>query len=403
VKLVAALLVAVGFAGGAQAARLPDTTNGVHVFSDQLPDGLSPGLLHFAATHYAGAQKLGLTETRALKRIDPSFFMIQYRLALGLGYRTSIRFGDAWQREWPPSPQARWFALWHGRRVQSSWGWYLTNPDDASWRSYYIGQLRRQIRSTGADGAFLDSASIPNEFGGSTFSPRLADYDPAFESEWRQKLERWLPAVQRALGVPVIANAGELDTTRDHTDYSHIAGIMVEGFAFPGDGQWFAPADWQLQADRILALERTGRIVIGQAYPAEDDVQARMFALATYLLVNSGHTFLNFGEGIRVSWFPEYGVDLGSPAGPLPASAAALRDAHGAFVRRYARGLALVNPGEGTITERLPAGYARVVPSGGGTVPADGVLPAAWSLDTEPVQTLTLGPHDGAVLVRSGT
>src|SRR5438132_363718 len=172
VELAAAALIAAAvLVSSASAGRLPDTTNGVHVFSDQLPDGLSPGLLRFAATHYAGAQKLGRSETRALKAIDPRFFMIQYRLALGLGYRATggdcaptgdwiqLRFGDTWQREWPSSPQTRWFALVNGQRVRSCWGWYLMNPDDASWRTYYVAQLRRQIASTQGDGAFLDSAS----------------------------------------------------------------------------------------------------------------------------------------------------------------------------------------------------------------------------------------------------
>src|SRR5437868_2912135 len=100
------MLAAAALAGSATAGRLPDTTAGVHVFSDQLPDGLSPALLRFAATHYAGAQKLGRTETRALKTIDPAFFTIQYRLALGLGHDTSVRFGDDWLPEWPAAPQA---------------------------------------------------------------------------------------------------------------------------------------------------------------------------------------------------------------------------------------------------------------------------------------------------------
>jgi hypothetical protein len=198
----------------------------------------------------------------------------------------------------------------------------------------------------------------------------------------------------------VIANAGELVTTRDHTDYSYIAGIMVEGFAFPSDGQWFAPSDWQLQADRILALERKGSIVIGQTYPTENDVQARMFALASYLLVKGSHAFLNFGDGIQVSWFPEYGVDLGAPLGSLPRSTAALRDARGAFVRRYTRGLVYLNPGEGTIDETVPSGYEQVTPTGGGAVPASGVLPSSWRLLETQVGTLTLAPHSGAVLVR---
>jgi hypothetical protein len=412
--LLLALCVLALSAAAAQARAplsvLSGTSSGVHVFSDQLPDGLAPGLLRFAATHYAGAQKLGRSETVALKAINPRFFMIQYRLALGLGYQATsgdcapngswieIRFGDTWQREWPADPQAQWFYLDQRQRVRSCWGWYLMNPDNASWRAYYIGQLRRQVATTDADGAFLDSASIPNEFGGSTFRPELPDYDPTFEATWRQKLERWLPAVQRGLGAPVIANAGSLVTTRDHTDYSSIAGVMVEGFAFPSDGSWFAPGDWALQLDRILALEHKDRVVIGQTYPAVSDVQARMFAIGSYLLVNGGRTFVNLPPGIEVSWFPEYGIDLGAPIGGTPATVESLRNARGAFVRKFAQGIVYVNPGESPIEEQAPAGAVRLVPQGGGAVPADGVPPAGWRLLRQPVSSFTLGPHQAVVL-----
>jgi hypothetical protein len=44
-----------------------------------------------------------------LKKRNPQFFVIQYRLGLGLGRRTQIRFGDRWVNEWPPNPQPRWF------------------------------------------------------------------------------------------------------------------------------------------------------------------------------------------------------------------------------------------------------------------------------------------------------
>jgi len=101
------------------------TTSATRVFSDQLPDGLSPGLLDFAARHYAGAQKLGSSLTDALKRRNPQFFMIQYRLGLGLGRHTQIRFGNTWVNEWPASPKARWFYRYRAQRVFQSWGWYL--------------------------------------------------------------------------------------------------------------------------------------------------------------------------------------------------------------------------------------------------------------------------------------
>lgn len=382
----AALLAA---APALAASKPAPTTDRTRVFSDQLPDGLSPGLLDFAAAHYAGAQKLGASETLALKKRNPAFFMIQYRLGLGLGRRTQIRFGDRWIAEWPAHPQARWFYLWHGQRVLQSWGWYLMNPDDVSWRRYWVAQVRSQVATTHADGVFMDSTSVPNDFGASSYSPPLPAYDPAWERGWSARIARWLAHTERAVGKPIVVNAGSWVTTRERTDYSAAAGIMVEGFA-----TGLAPADWQLELTRALGLIRKDRIVICQSYPAVDDVEARMFDLASYLLIRGAHTYLNFGEGIQVSWFPEYDVQLGAAVDPP-----GLRTDQGAYVRRFAGGLVVVNPGDSTVRYALPTAMQQVTPSGGGAVPASGALPAAWRLSTAPVTSVTLGPRRAAVLL----
>jgi hypothetical protein len=363
------------------------TSDRIRVFSDQLPDGLSPGLLQFAATHYAGAQKLGASETLALKARNPAFMMIQYRLGLGLGRRTQIRFGDAWVNEWPPHPQARWFYRYHGRRVFQNWGWYLMNPDDASWRAYYVSQLSRQIASTHADGVFMDSTSVPNDFGADTFTPRLPAFDPPWELAWSQKIERWLPFVQSRLGKPVIVNAGSWVTTRERTDYSGAAGVMIEGFA-----TGLAAADWQLELTRALGLVRKDKVVICQSYPDPGDVDARMFDLASYLLIKGAHTYVNFGEGIRVFWFPEYDVDLGAPV-----DSPGLRQDQGAFVRHFANGLVVVNPGDSTVRYTLPGAMNLYAPGPGGPVPDSGTF--ADTSRTQPVTSVTLGPRRAAVLL----
>ena len=204
------------------------TTGTIGVFSDQLPDGMPAALLRFAATHYAGAQKLGRTTTLALKQQNPAFFAIQYRLALGLGRTTQIRFSDTWKPEWPGHPRERWFFHRQGQRVlQRQWGWYVMNVDDGGWRTYYLARLHQQVQTTAADGVFLDSASVPSYFGASSVTPALPEVDPVFESAWSKRLGSWLPAVQRRLGRPVIANAGSWVTTRDRTSYSGIAGVMI--------------------------------------------------------------------------------------------------------------------------------------------------------------------------------
>jgi hypothetical protein len=39
----------------------------------------------FAATHYAGTQKMTLTDVRHLRQTNPDFIVLQYRLGWGLG------------------------------------------------------------------------------------------------------------------------------------------------------------------------------------------------------------------------------------------------------------------------------------------------------------------------------
>jgi hypothetical protein len=380
---LAALLAAVTLAAPAP------TTDRIRVFSDQLPDGMPPALVDFAATHYAGAQKLGASLTDALKRRNPQFFMIQYRLGIGLGRKTQIRFGNSWVNEWPAHPQAQWFYRWHGQRVLQSWGWYLMNPNNPSWRAYWVAQVRRQVATTHADGVFMDSTSVPNDFGADTYTPKLPAYDPPWETTWSHTIERWLAYAQQHVGKPIVVNAGSWVTTRERTSYLNAAGAMVEGFA-----TGLAPADWQLELTRALQLVRKDKIVICQSYPDENDVAARMFDLGSYLLIKGAHTYVNFGDGIRVTWFPEYDLDLGAPVDPP-----GLRQDQGAFVRRFANGLVVVNPGDSTLTYQLPVPMQVETPSGGGAVPENGALPPTWRVSGTTVSSVTLQPRRAAVLL----
>lgn len=387
--------------------RLPDTSDGIFVFDDQLGGGLSPGLLRFAATHYAGAQKLPASQVDALRAHNRDFFVLQYRLAIGLGYRLPdgacrptgdwirILHGDRWKREWPARVKERWLAHRGGKRIlHCRWGWYLTNPDDLTWRARFTRDLRDEILATHTDGAFLDSAGVPSYLGGSEFSPRLPELDAAFERRWSARLERFLPLVRSRIGRPVIANVGSWITARDATDYSRIDGVMVEGFA-----TGLPPADWALQMDRVLSLVRRGRVVIGQAYPTAGDQAARMLALGSYLLVKGSRTFLNLELGAPPEWFPEYELDLGPALSGPPARIESLRS-RGVYVRRYRRGLVLVNPSDATVTYPLARTHFWVTPRGGGVVPQSGVPPASWALVTTGIAgSVTLGPRRAAVLL----
>jgi hypothetical protein len=355
----------------------PDTSDRIYVFNDQISDSITSQQAYFAATHYAGCQKIVRSFADSLRIHNSDFLVLHYRLGLGLGYHVpdaqgqptgpwiSIIEGNNWVREWPDSPRDEWFYPYAGspRVYQNQWGWYLIEPDDAAWRAYWLAEANRQLAANDNDGVFADSFSVPNFMGGSTFTPNLPSYDPAFESAWSGRISRWISAIKTSLGSArkLIPNVGNWVTTRDTTDYSEADGVMVEGFAAWGQGSPYELGDWQLQMDRILALASTGKIVILQSYIDNvSDLDYRKFVLANYLLVKGTKSFVNIEMDYEPEWFPEYGVDLGVPLSDAPAQVSSLYRADwGVYARQYARGLVLVNPTATTRTINVGQGYSR--------------------------------------------
>jgi hypothetical protein len=196
-----------------------------------------------------------------------------------------------------------------------------------------------------------------------------------------------------------IPNAGSWITTRDRTDYALADGVMIEGFAEGGPSSFDAPGDWRLQMNRALGLIRRGRVLIAQSYLSPRDLKARTFVLNSYLLIKGSHTFLNMDIGQTPQWFPEYGVPLGRPVAPPPASVDALRTAGGLYVRRYAHGLVVVNPDERAHRLSLARPARLVVPVGGGALNAAADT-RGWGLRERPVRgSVAVPAHGGVVLL----
>lgn len=394
----------------------PDTTEGIHVFNDQLAGGLTEAQIAFAATHYAGTQKMTRADADHLRQYNPNFIILHYRLGLGLGYRSiqgtctpngdwlEIIEGNQWVQEWPTAPQEAWFFQWNGQRVLNcDWGWYLVDPDNAAWRSYWSGEVLRQLRANADDGLFADSVSVPNYLGNDRFSPALPAVDAAFESAWAGRIERLIAFMQQGALAPYyfIPNVGQWVTTRDPTNYAGADGVMIEGLGEWGQGAYFELADWQLQLDRILSLVQQNKVILAQQYVNVDDINERLFVLGTYLLSKGRATYLNLELDLDPEWFPEYTIPIGHPLGTLPANSAALWYAPwGVYTRTYSNGLVLVNPTATSRTISLGGVYYRATPQGGGFVPPDGDV-SAWTVTYAPVSAVTLAPNRAAILLNA--
>ena len=413
------LPVVVGESQTSEVRAFPDTWDGIHIFNDQLASAMSDAQVVFAASHYAGTQKMQRSEADRLRSANPNFVILHYRLGMGLGYRAiqngceptgdwlHLIEGNDWVQEWPGDENVveNWFYHWpeagQQRVLNCDWGWYLMNPDDPGWRSYWSGEVLRQLQANDADGIFADSFSVPNYLGADRYDPALPGVDPDFESQWAVRLQAFIQFAQQG-GLEryhFIPNAGSWVTTRDTTDYSAADGVMIEGLAGWGYGSYFELADWQLQMDRILGLARQEKIILVQQYIDPEDIGERMFVLGSYLLVKGRYSYLNFEVGMLPEWFPEYGLPIGSPVDGMPENISALWDAAwNVYRRNYTAGFVLVNPTNTTLTIQLGGTYYQALPNGGGFVPEDGNI-SAWTLSYQPVTQVTLAPNRAAVLL----
>ena len=397
---------------------VPDTSYGIHIWNDQLlAREMTDAQLRFAATHYDGTQKILRSYADQFRSYNPNFLILHYRLGQMLGYRdpgpsctpgsvpTRIIEGDQWIEEYPGDAVVNdnWFYHYNGssRVYFCSWGSWLMNSDDSGWRSYWSGEVLRQLSANDDDGVFMDSITVPNYLG--VFSPAFPAIDINFETQWSAKITRWLQYVKGRFGdrYLLIPNAGHWVTTRDVTDFTPADGVMIEGF-----GKWdqyssLDLVDWQLQMNRILSLEKLGKIIIAQSYldgPA--DLAARNYFIANYLLVKGTHTFLNLELGLDPEWFPEYEVPIGAPLDSIPADVNAWKDQSTGLYRRYfSNGLVVLNPGTTTISYSLDGTYYLMNATGGGYLPSSGIPDG--SLSYTPVTSITLAPGSGAVLLAS--
>ncbi len=414
-------LITIASPATATVRPLPDTTNGIHVFNDQLASSMSEEQFEFAAAHYAGTQKMTRADADHLRTYNPDFVILHYRLGMGLGYRAiqgtceptgdwlAIIEGDDWVQEWPGDANVleNWFYHWPEagttRVLNCDWGWYLMNPDNSSWRTFWSGEVLRQFQANDDDGLFADSFSVPNYLGFDRYDPNLPELDNTFESQWATRLENFMSYVQQGslADYHFIPNAGQWVTSRETTDYSIADGVMIEGFGGWGYASYFELADWQLQMNRILGLVGQDKAILAQQYIDAGDVDDRMFLLGSYLLIKGRYTYINFELDLEPEWFPEYGIPIGSPTGGTPANIGALWNAGwGVYARTYSNGRVLVNPTAAAQTVNLGQTYYQATPNGGGFIPTDGDV-SAWTVSYAPVTSVTLASNRAAVLLNT--
>jgi hypothetical protein len=391
----------------------PDTWATIGVLADQFPSGLTSAQQKFVASHFVGTEKQVLPDTQALRAINKDFLVLHYHLAMWQS-APSVTFivdGKTWGNDYPTVTQNEtWF--WHNtsnQRVTAPDGKFLMNVSVKGFADYWASSLAAQVAAGDYDGIMFDSASpalLQGWCGGSGANqdPRLAAtaaHDTPFAElgnvTWIAAWQTWMTALNAALaakGVPLIPNDGAFVTGWDTTDYGVTAGVFSEGFADPT----FAVSDWKASTNELLKLSAAGKILILQNYlGAPTDTAKRLYYLGNYLLVKGHATYLDYFAGGPLEWYPEWTVDLGAPAAPLPADVSGYASA-GVYRRDFAKGSVLVNPTSAAVKVDLGGTFNQVVPTAGGAIDAGGNAPGA--LTTTPTASVSVGATSAEIVLK---
>jgi hypothetical protein len=416
-------LVPAGFHG-----TLPATTNATHLFSDQLPNGLSNQLVAFIASHFDGSQKMVASENARYAADNPNWVLLNYRLATTSGPAPYIHNGT-WSSDWSTvNANESWFM--HdplGERFHNgTWDWDLNDITNPQFQQYMINNLLGDLQATGAQGVFADSFEAGIGPGWwSQSDPRFNGTDSANPADWPngvdwlQILHDYAGTIENALHADphhyfYVPNVDALVTSWANQDFSNLDGAFLEGFGTWGGTYHGSSSDWTLSMNRALALSGAGKVVIMQPtlFDTPDSTtgqRQREFLVGTYLLLKGDYTYLNMmvpNQGLGASYFPEYTLPLGAPlAGPASSVSQYLWS--GVYRRDFQNGTVLVNPFSTAITVTMGANYQLATGHGGGKL-SDASLDAngnyiGGTLSYQTVNSFTLQPGSAALLLKSTT
>ena len=297
------------------------------------------------------------------------------------------------------------FAHHAGKRILTRWdSWLMAAGDMAPagaaderehWINYYALTAAEQVHQYGYDGLFIDSAS--HWLNPSAVYGQMPD---DYEAEaWYQARVAALAYIKSCLPDKVVVFNGLHNGHGAEDSLSNTDGGMWETFAFwPRSGEYQGEAYWEKALSLVTRHPDKAIVLVVKEQPGlQEDIQKRLFVAGSYLLVSRPNLYFSMtdlahAEREGLLYYPEYTLDLGAPLEAYTRSEAGL------YLRRFERGVVLVNPSEReTITYTLEGEYRQVTPAGGGEVNAAG----EWQgqLRYEPVTRQVSVPPVGALIL----
>jgi hypothetical protein len=329
------------------------------------------------------------------------------KVKFGYGYRIEVE-GDGGTKIVLP-PVGSYTTSVNNRVRDARWGFYMMRTDTPFWMDF----IQRQIDFTGARQTghvkclFLDELlydpkigldALPDDFPAERAVADAATMVKAIH-EHRPDLTIYYNGLAAGAGPDYPGNPA------DTLAAAGAAGGMIEGFAV---ATWYDSAKGKRAPSITPAAEWTSQMRIARTEVARGskllllargstlaDSRARVFALASYLLVRApGVEFGYMVDRCTTPPLPEWGADLGESEEPIAVVAAASKGTVGrAYGRKFEHGEVWVNADEQR-SEKVKLGG----PGYRLMIDADASSPG--KVRWEWVDRLELGPQSAAIVVQ---
>jgi hypothetical protein len=316
-----------------------------------------------------------------MKAANPDLILLAYMNATFAQRNEGTRYPSSW-----------YLRDANGRQVRSrNFGNYLMDPTDPAWIGDRVETCRRFLRISHYDGCLLDMlGTAPVHPGYVTAAP----IDPSTGRAWSP--DAWLRAssalagaVERGNPEAIVVGNG-LQNGTSFFDRSAPSSVILEGIDGGIAETWLRDASqpitsypdvaaWRASVDMLSATDADVFVMTKMwtnGTPEQKEAWHR-FAYASFLLGDVGHAYFTFSSARSSSLDPDTlaeATSIGTPIAPLQRTG-------NVFERPFTDGLVVVNPGAAPTSLRL-----------GGTYRGD---------DGDVIRSVTLGPHDAAILTRA--
>ncbi len=291
--------------------------------------------------------------------------------------------------------------IWHSFLMD---GRDLVDPAEADatshWINYYAVTASAQVYEFNYDGLYIDSASHLLKPSWMQEGKLPWDYDPL---EWRLARYASLKFIKSYFPDKTVIFNGLHSGNGADSSLAVTDGGMWEDFAYDiTTGNYKGYVNW---GKAILCMEKnkdnSNLVLVIKKPGLINDIQARIFSVASYLLIESPNTVLSLSDyayDTALQYYPEFDIDLGDAVGNFFEWDDSL------YSREFQNGLVIVNPSTAlTKTFNLEKNYWKIVPVGGGFVDTLGHWEGHLTYENVSAGEISLPPVSALILKDSLT